>query len=208
MMYLLLSIALCCVQNAFAHRTQTDTTEIPLAPTQESAASAQHDESPEADLSTDTNETRTIAPIAQEIDLQYHAQIYKRLLRDLDKLDNEDFADESLREAVRAVLQDQIAVTKKVLDHEDPALAEQVEKEHAAPRKRLIIIGTVAVLVVGAGIFALFSYNPVTGTWGKPRAANAKATLGRIADRFAHAFDETPETSASTAAPTANPQTA
>lgn len=201
MMYLLLSIILFCSCNAFAHSNKLD---IPLAMTQETVATKP---TPEIDSELDAKApiARVVVPIAKEIDLHKHAQIYKKLLHDLDNLDNEDFTDESLRETVRTLLQDQIAVTKKVLEQEAPELAAQVEEEYSAPRKRLIIIGTVAVLVVGASILALFSYDPVTGTWGKPRTANAKATFARVIDKFSHAFDEAPSATAPVPTPATQP---
>ncbi len=198
MMYLLLSIALCISCNLFAHKNNLDT--IPLRNIEETATS---NSLPEIDttLQTADDVARVFVPMETELSIQKLAMIYKKLLHDSDALEDEKFEDENLRAEVEKLIQDRIRTVKKILDREAPELALKVEAEYAAPRKRLIIIGTVAVLVVGASILALFSYDPVTGTWGKPRTANAKATLTRVIDKFSHAFDEVPNKPATPATP-------
>ncbi|MBM3893463.1 hypothetical protein FJ365_03635 [Candidatus Dependentiae bacterium] len=200
MMYLLLSIALCVSCNLFAAESNIDT--IPLRNIEETVPS---NSLPQIDpaLETENAVARAFVPIEAELSVQKLAMIYKKLLHDSDALEDEEFEDENLRVEVEKVIQDRIHTVKKILDREAPELALKVEEEYAAPRKRLIILGTVAVFVVGASVLALFSYDPITGTWGKPRAANAKATLARVINKFSHAFDQAPAAPAAPATPAA-----
>lgn len=181
MIYLLLSIAFLCTTTASANNSEG----IVPAVTTANNDYNQNTTSPIADSAM----TKVIVPIEKELSLQKIASIYKKLLHDQDTIKNETFEDESLRSEVEKVIQDRVNTIKNILNTEAPELAANVEEEYAAPKRKLIIIGTVAVLIVGASILALFSYDPTTSTWGKPKLANAKASVVDVFNKFTHAFD-------------------
>ncbi len=179
MMYLLLSIVL----------VSTYCTSLYGEKGQAISSQMQDNQNQTLSVGTDAVGARTIISMETEISLKKLATIYKKLLHDQDAISREYFEDENLRGEVSKIIEERINTVRSVLGNEAPELAAAVEYEYAEPRRKFIIYGSIAVVVLGAGILALFSYDPATGTWGAPQTAHAQASLTKIAEKITGIFE-------------------
>ncbi len=142
------------------------------------------------------DQVKTVVSMETELSLKKLAMIYKKLLHDQEAIINEHFEDKNLATEVAKIIDERVITVREILTREAPDLAKEVEESYARPKRMMIIYTSVAVVALGASIFALFSYDPITKTWGSPKLLNAKNSLERFGKNAASVFTSEDEPTA------------